>query len=136
MIGRCRQVKSKSLNLKKKFQSSYKQITKENDMTAFIAKLVTKPEKSKKFEELQMELRELTHEKEPDAYIYELLQSQDDSNTYFCIASFKDKQAFDHHMSIDFHDRIVPPLLDCLAQDMELTMCSAIGPEKSKIKNN
>jgi hypothetical protein len=24
-------------------------------------------------------------------------------------------------MGIDFHDRLVPPILDCLAQDMELS---------------
>ncbi len=99
-------------------------------MTAFIAKLVVKPDSAKNFEALQTELRELTHANEPDAYIYELWQSQDDPNTYYCVASFKDQDAFDHHMSIDFHDRLVPPILDSLASDMELTMCNIIGPGK------
>jgi len=99
-------------------------------MTAFIAKLVTKPEKSKEFEALQTELRELTHAKEPDAYVYELFQSQEDPNTYFCVASFKDQDAFDHHMTIDFHDRLVPPIVECLSADMELTMCNVVGPGK------
>lgn len=99
-------------------------------MTAFIAKLVVKPGKGKEFEDLQTELRELTFAKEPDAYVYEIFQDQDDSNTYYCVASFKDQTAFDHHMSIDFHDRLVPPILECLASDMELTMCNAIGQGK------
>ena len=97
-------------------------------MTAFIAKLVVKPESRKSFEGLQTELRELTHTHEPHAYVYELWQSQDDANSYFCVASFKDQAAFDNHMSIDFHDRLVPPILECLSAEMELTMCNVIGP--------
>ena len=97
-------------------------------MTAFIAKLVVKPENCRKFEDLQTELRELTHAKEPDAYVYELWQAQENKNTYYCVASFKDQAAFDHHMSIDFHDRIVPDILECLSAEMELIMCNVIGP--------
>lgn len=100
-------------------------------MTAFIAKLVVKPESAKELEDLQIELRELTHAQEPDCYVYELFRSVNDSNIYYCIASFKDQTAFDHHMTIDFHDRLVPPILECLGSDMELTMCEAVGPGKA-----
>jgi quinol monooxygenase YgiN len=89
---------------------------------SFIAKLVVKPERRDEFVALQTELKGLVFQHEPDALVYELLQSEDDPDTFYCVATFKDQAAFDHHMSIDFHDRLVPPILDCLSQDMELTM--------------
>jgi quinol monooxygenase YgiN len=87
---------------------------------SFIAKLVTKPDRRDEFIALQTELKGLVFEQEPDALVYELLQSDDDPNIFYCVATFKDAAAFDHHMVIDFHDRLVPPILDCLASDMEL----------------
>jgi len=91
-----------------------------NEAKSFIAKLVVKPERRDEFIQLQTELKSLVHEQEPDAQVYELLQSEEDPNTFYCVATFKDQGAFDHHMGIDFHDRLVPPILDCLRQDMEL----------------
>jgi quinol monooxygenase YgiN len=93
---------------------------------SFIAKLVAKPEKSAELEALQTELREMVHAHEPDCELYELFKSADEANTYFCIATFKSEAAFDHHMGIDFHDRLVPPILDCLAQEMELSYHEAV----------
>jgi quinol monooxygenase YgiN len=94
---------------------------------SFIAKLVAKPEKAAELEALQIELRGLVHAHEPDCQIYELFKSADQPNTYFCIATFTSEAAFDHHMEIDFHDRLVPPILDCLAQDMELSFHEAVS---------
>lgn len=92
-----------------------------SEARSFIAKLVVRPERREEFVRLQTELKALVHEQEPDALVYELLQSDDDPDTFFCVATFKDQAAFDHHMGIEFHDRLVPPILDCLAQDMELS---------------
>ena len=91
-----------------------------SEAKSFIAKLVVKPERREEFIRLQTELKTLVHAQEPDAWVYELLQSEEDSNSFYCVATFKDAAAFEHHMSIDFHDRLVPPILDCLAADMEL----------------
>ena len=85
---------------------------------SFIAKLRTKPEKRDELIALQIELKKLVHDKEPDALVYELFQSEDDPDLFQCVATFRDDAAFDHHMQIDFHDRLVPPILDCLAEDM------------------
>jgi quinol monooxygenase YgiN len=93
---------------------------------SFIAKLVAKPEKAATLEALQIELRSLVHEQEPDCELYELFRSTEEPNTYFCIATFKSEAVFDHHMGIDFHDRLVPPILECLAQDMELSFHQAL----------
>lgn len=87
---------------------------------SFVATLRTKPEKRDDFIALQTELKALVHEHEPDALVYELLQAEEDNNLFYCIATFRDQAAFDHHMQIDFHNRLVPPILECLAQDMEL----------------
>lgn len=97
---------------------------------SFIAKLAVKPERRDEFVQLQTELKALVHEHEPDVWVYELLQSDDDPNLFYCVATFKDEAAFNHHMSIDFHDRLVPPILDCLASDMELGFYKAHGAPK------
>jgi quinol monooxygenase YgiN len=98
-------------------------------MTAksFIAKLVVKPDRLAEFIALQTELKSLVHDQEPDALVYELLQSDDDPTIFHCVATFRDQAAFDHHMGIDFHDRLVPPILDCLARDMELGYHRSLG---------
>lgn len=95
---------------------------------SFIATLRTKPEKREEFIALQTELKGLVQANEPDAYVYELLQSEQDPDLFYCVATFKDEAAFDHHMHIDFHDRLVPPILDCLAQDMDLAFYNSYQP--------
>lgn len=100
-------------------------------MTAFVARLVVKPEKREYFEELQTELRELTHANEPETPVYELIRSRDDENVYLCIATFTDEKAFDFHMNTEFHDRLAPGILDCLAEEMDLQFYEVIGPAKA-----
>ncbi len=92
---------------------------------SFIATLRTKPEKRDDFIALQTELRSLVKEHEPDAYVYEVLQAEEDEDLFYCVATFRDEAAFDHHMQIDFHDRLVPPILDCLAEEMQLAFFRA-----------
>lgn len=87
---------------------------------SFIAKLRTKPEKREELIALQVELKNLVHAHEPDALVYELFQSEEDPDLFYCIATFKDEAAFEKHMHIDFHDRLVPPIIACVAEDMEL----------------
>lgn len=98
-----------------------------NEARSFIAKLVTKPDRRDEFIALQTELKSLVFAHEPDALVYELLQSDDDPNVFYCVAIFKDAAAFDHHMGIDFHDRLVPPILDCLSSDMELSFHKSLS---------
>ena len=99
-------------------------------MTAFVATLIVKPEKRADFEKLQTELRELTHKHEPETPVYELIRSRDDENTYLCVATFTSEDAFDHHMKTDFHDRLVPGILDCLAEEMDLKFYDIVGEPK------
>lgn len=87
---------------------------------SFIAQLRTKPEKRQDLIDLQLELKKRVFEREPDALVYELFQSEEDPDLFQCVATFRDEAAFDAHMHIDFHDRLVPPILECLAEDMKL----------------
>ena len=87
----------------------------------FIALLKVKEDKVAQFEQAQKELSELTHKHEPDTHVYDLIKSKDDPLAYVCYARFKDQAAFDHHMQTEFHDRLVPLILDSLADDMDLT---------------
>ena len=91
-------------------------------MTAFIARLKVNDNKADTFEKLQTELSELAHAQEPDLFVYDVLKSRDNPGVYVVYARFKDEQAFDHHMNIDFHDRLVPPILECLDEEMLLEM--------------
>lgn len=87
---------------------------------SFIARLRTRPEKRDDLIALQTELKKLVFEQEPDALVYELFQSEDDPDVFECVATFRDDAAFEKHMHIDFHDRLVPPILECLAEDMSI----------------
>ncbi|MGF1544919.1 MAG: putative quinol monooxygenase [Parvularculaceae bacterium] len=96
-------------------------------MIGFSARLVVRPERAEEFEKLQIELRELTYANEPGTPFYEVVKAAGDEATYMCIATFKDQAAFDFHMQTDFHDRIAPKILDCLAEEMDLTMFDVVG---------
>lgn len=87
---------------------------------SFIATLRARPESRERLIALQAELKALVAEHEPDVWVYELFQSDEDSDLFHCIATFKDQAAFDKHMSIDFHERLVPPIIECLAEEMNL----------------
>ncbi len=87
---------------------------------SFVAQLRTKPEKREEMIALQVELKTLVHAQEPDALVYELFQSESDPDMFLCIATFRDDAAFEHHMHIDFHDRLVPPIFECLAEEMKI----------------
>jgi quinol monooxygenase YgiN len=89
-------------------------------MTTFIATLQVKPEKQDEFEKLQAELSELSHAQEPDMFVYDVIKHREKPGTYVVYARFKDEAAFEHHMGIDFHDRLVPPILECLDAEMQL----------------
>lgn len=89
-------------------------------MTVFIATLTVQEDKAAEFERLQTELSQLTHDTEPDCYAYDVIKHREKPNTYVVYARFKDEDAFNHHMQIDFHDRLVPPIIDCLSGEMQL----------------
>lgn len=96
-------------------------------MMAFLAKLVIKPGARLAFEKAQIELRKLTYEHEPDTLMYEFLQSRDDENTYLVFAKFKNHEAFEYHQKTEFHDRLVPPIMEALSEEMELTFYDGVG---------
>ncbi|MEM7500535.1 MAG: antibiotic biosynthesis monooxygenase family protein [Pseudomonadota bacterium] len=89
-------------------------------MTVFIATLQVNEEKQADFEKLQTELSELAHAQEPDMFVYDVIKHREKPGMYVVYARFKDEAAFEHHMNIDFHDRLVPPILECLDAEMQL----------------
>ena len=94
---------------------------------SFIAQLRCKPGKRDDLIALQTELKRLVFEQEPDALVYELFQSEEDPDLFQCVATFRDDAAFNAHMHIDFHDRLVPPILECLAEDMKLAFYRSLS---------
>ena len=89
-------------------------------MTVFIATLKVKPGKEAEFERLQKELSELTHEHEPGTPVYDVIRHREQRGTYVVYSRFADEAAFQLHMKSPFHDKLVPPILDCLAEPMDL----------------
>ncbi len=94
---------------------------------SFIAELRVKPGKRDEMIALQTELKTLAHAQEPDLIVYELFQSDDDPDLFQVVATFRDDAAFDHHMQIDFHDRLVPPILDCVDGEMKIAFYRSLG---------
>ena len=94
---------------------------------SFVARLRAKPGHAETLAALQVELKALVFVHEPDAQVYELLRSDEDPDVFLVVATFRDDAAFDAHMQIDFHDRLVPPILDCLAEDMQLDFYRSLG---------
>lgn len=90
--------------------------------TTFIATLVIKPGKEADFERLQAELSALTHADEPGTLVYDVLKSRGKPRTYVVYGRFKDEAAFQAHQASPFHDRLVPPIMECVDGDMDLHM--------------
>ena len=89
-------------------------------MTAFIATMTVVEEKTAEFERLVTELSELAHREEPGLIAYDVLRHAERASTYVFYARFKDQEAFEFHQEADFHQRLVPPILDCVEGDMDL----------------
>ena len=93
---------------------------------SFIAQLRAKPGRREELIALQGDMKSLAFEHEPGVVVYELFQSEDDPDLFQVVATFKDDAAFDTHMSIDFHDRLVPPILDCVDGEMEIAFYRSV----------
>jgi quinol monooxygenase YgiN len=87
---------------------------------AFIAKLVVKPEKVAEFEEIQKKLSDIAHDTEPDTLVYDFIRHREQANTYVVYSRYKDEAAFQTHMESPSHDELVPPILEALAEEMDL----------------
>ena len=87
---------------------------------AFIAKLVVKPEKVAEFEKIQQQLSDITHDTEPDTLVYDFIKHREQANTYVVYSRFKDEAAFQTHQDSPSHEDLVPPILEALAEDMDL----------------
>jgi len=83
-------------------------------MKVFFALLKVKAGKEKDFERLQDELSKLTHASEPDTVIYDVVRHADKPGIYAVYARFTSEAAFQHHQTTPFHDRLVPPIVECL----------------------
>lgn len=90
--------------------------------TTFVATLVIKPGMETQFEDLQRELSQLTHQSEPGTLVYDVIRHRTKPSTYIVYGRFKDEQAFQTHQGSPSHERLVPPILACLAQEMDLQM--------------
>ena len=84
--------------------------------TTFIATLVVKPGMEERFEKLQAELSRLTHDEEPDTLAYDVIRHRTQPRSYVVYARFRNEAAFQLHQTTKFHERLVPPIVECLAE--------------------
>ena len=96
-------------------------------MIVFIATLNVASGKETEFERLQTELSEIAHANEPGLMVYDVIRHAEKTGVYVVYARFKDQQAFDFHQQADFHQRLVPPILDCVEGDMDLQFFEWVG---------
>ncbi len=71
-------------------------------------------------EALQKKLFVLTHDHEPDTVVDDFLRHRHEPNTRIFYSRFRDKAAFGTHQRGAFHDELVPPILEALAEEMDL----------------
>ena len=88
-------------------------------MFCFIAKLNIKPDRESDFLRLQAELSQATRA-EPGCLAYDVLKSKDNALLYVYYARFCDQAAFDEHMGTEAHDRLIPPIMECVDGEMDL----------------
>ena len=89
-------------------------------MITFIATLNVAGGKEAAFERLQTELSEISHEREPGLLVYDVIRHAEKPGVYVVYARFKDNEAFEYHQNADYHQRLVPPILDCVEGEMDL----------------
>lgn len=89
-------------------------------MLAFIATLNVARGKEAEFERLQTELSEIAHTSEPGLLVYDVIRHAENPGVYVVYARFRDEEAFESHQQADFHQRLVPPILDCVEGEMDL----------------
>lgn len=96
-------------------------------MLVFIAMLNIKDGREAEFERLQKELSETAHAKERGLIIYDVIRHATEPRRYAVYARFEDRRAFDFHQAADFHERLVPPILDCVEGEMDLQFFEWVG---------
>ncbi len=96
-------------------------------MVVFIATLNVASGKEADFERLQTELSEIAHSREPDLLAYDVIRHAGKPRTYVVYARFRDQAAFEFHQEADFHQRLVPPILDCVEGEMDLQFFEWVG---------
>lgn len=89
-------------------------------MVAFIATLNIAAGREAEFERLQTELSKVSHSSEPGLVVYDVIRHTEESGVYVVYARFRDRDAFDFHQNAEFHQRLVPPILDCVEGEMDL----------------
>ena len=89
-------------------------------MLAYIATLHVTAGREAEFERLQTELSRISHREEEGLLVYDVLRHQNKARTYMVVARFRDQAAFDFHQQAEFHERLVPPILNCVDGEMDL----------------
>ena len=89
-------------------------------MVVFIATLQIAEGRETDFERLQTELSQTAHASEPGLLVYDVVKHAEKPRTYVVYARFSDQAAFEYHQQADFHERLVPPILDCVEGEMDL----------------
>ena len=96
-------------------------------MVVFIATLNVAQGREADFERLQTELSEIAHAEEPGLVVYDVIRHAEKKGTYVVYARFRDQAAFELHQEADFHQRLVPPIIDCVEGEMDLQFFEWVG---------
>ena len=56
-----------------------------------------------------------------------MIRHREKPGTYVVYARFKDEAAFEYHQTTDFHERLVPPIVECLAKPFDIEFLDWVG---------
>ena len=54
--------------------------------------------------------------------VYDVIKHREKPGTYVVYGRFRDNAAFELHMKAEFHERLVPPIIDCVDGAMDLQL--------------
>jgi quinol monooxygenase YgiN len=96
-------------------------------MTCFVARVKVKPGREADFERLEAEFSRLACEQQPGTLRYEVLRHRSEAGSYLVYARFADEAAFAAHQAAEFHQRLVPLIMETLGEETDLQFYDWVG---------
>ncbi|MFA8436898.1 MAG: putative quinol monooxygenase [Marinifilaceae bacterium] len=94
-------------------------------MIEAVSKLFAKEDRIEELISVFKEMIEPT-KKEKGYILYEMYQDEADSATLIVLEQWETKEDFDAHCTSEHFNRIVPRMVECMAKDSEVNICSRV----------
>lgn len=96
-------------------------------MIAVIMHVRTKPDKAARFVELITQLQEDVRANEPDTYLFQVMRSADDANSFAFAEIFASEDARNSHARRPYHVAMSEEGYSCLDGDPDIRVFETLG---------